>query len=449
MMSPRWNLLHRLQSAACAYFLHESDPVTGLVRDKTEPTWPASIAATGLALTVYPVAVERGFMSRYAAIERTLTTLRFFWNSAQGPEPEATGYRGLYYHFLDMRTGRRVWQSELSTVDSAFLFAGMLAAAQYFDDNSADQREIRRLAQGLYLRADWSWLHAEDGTIGHGWRPESGPIPHSWQGFDEALLLYTLALGSPTHPVPASAYAAWCSTYEWRTLYEIDHLYSPPLFTHQLSHVWIDFRGIQDAYMRGKGIDYFQNSGRATQIQQRYAQANPLGFVGYGENCWGITASDGPGPADRNIDGRLIHFHDYDGRGAPGGVDDGTLAPWAVVASLPFAPDIVLPAIEHFVDVLKLHDNHPYGFKATFNQTWGNAPDSQGRRLHGEIAGGGWVSPFHFGIDVGPIVLMIENYRSGMVWNLMRTCPFVIDGLKRAGFLGGWLEETSDIVGQS
>jgi hypothetical protein len=427
--------LQHLQNRAFAYFKCETNPANGLVSDKTAPNWPASIAATGLALAGYPVAVERGMMTAHAAIERTLATLRFFWNSPQGEEPDATGYRGFYYHFLDMQTGRRVWHCELSTVDSAFLFAGMLAAAAYFGGDSADEREIRDLADKLYRRAEWPWAQAGDGTIGHGWRPENGFIPQRWQGYDEGLLLYVLALGSPTHPLPRSAYEAWASTYEWKRCYDIDYLYAGPLFTHQLSHVWIDFRGIQDAYMRGKGIDYFENSRRATLVQQRYAIDNPMGFNRYGAECWGITASDGPGPAVLKIAGIERHFYDYEGRGAPYGLDDGTIAPWAVVASLPFAPEIVLPTVHHFIHTLQLHDSNPYGFKATFNPTFDDTPDSP------EC---GWVSPYFFGLNLGPILLMVENHRSGMLWELMRGCRWIVDGLRRAGFDGGWLNAQDD-----
>src|SRR5665811_143639 len=228
--------LEMLQRKSFSYFLHETSPDNGLVIDKTAADWPASIAATGFALAAYPVAVERGFMPRAAAVERTLTTLRFFWDSPQGPEPDATGYHGFYYHFLDMRTGRRAWQCELSTVDSAFLIAGMLAAAAYFSDDTPKQQEIRTLANDLYRRVDWQWAQAGGQTIGHGWRPESGFLPFRWQGYDEALLLYVLALGSPTHPLPVESYLAWGSTYEWKRCYDIDYLYSGPLFTHQLSH---------------------------------------------------------------------------------------------------------------------------------------------------------------------------------------------------------------------
>lgn len=422
---------NKLQEKAFAYFEHETNPLNGLVADKTADNWPASIAATGLALTGYPVAVERGLMSSHEATERTLTTLRFFWNSPQGVEPDATGYRGFYYHFLDMKTGRRAWQCELSTVDSAFLFAGILTAAAYFKDATPAQCEIRDLADALYRRADWTWAQAADGTIGHGWRPESGFIPHCWQGYDEGLLLYVLALGSPTHPLPPAGYAAWSSTYEWKNCYDIDYLYAGPLFTHQLSHIWIDFRGIQDAFMRGKGIDYFENSRRATQVQRAYAIDNPLRFKSYGAECWGITASDGPGPATRMIDGVQRQFYDYTGRGAPYGIDDGTIAPWAVVASLPFAPDIVLPTMHHFMHALQLHERHRYGFRASFNHTFGGE--------HGDPLWG-WASPYFFGLDQGPILLMVENHLSGMLWELMRSCRYVVDGLRHAGFKGGWLQ---------
>jgi hypothetical protein len=429
--SPIEQQLQHLQRSAFAYFNHETNPLNGLVVDKTAPSWPASIAATGLALASYPVAVERGLMTQALAIARTLAALRFFRDSPQGPEPDATGYKGFYYHFLDMNTGRRAWECELSTVDSAFLFAGMLAAAAYFSGDTPEQREIRELADMLYARADWRWVQADDGTIGHGWKPEGDFLKYRWQGYDEGLLMYVLAMGSPTHPLPVAAYTAWCSSYEWKNCYGIDYLYAGPLFTHQLSHAWIDFRGIRDAYMRDKGIDYFENSRRATQIQQRYAVDNPLGFVDYGTDCWGITASDGPGPATAVVNGVERQFYDYEGRGAPYGIDDGTISPWAVVASLPFAPEIVLPSLHHYMHRLDLHDRHRYGFKSSFNPSF----------REGAASACGWISPWHFGLNLGPIVLMVENHRSGMLWRLMRGCSGIVDGLKRAGFEGGWLDE--------
>jgi hypothetical protein len=421
--------LEALQRETFSYFLHETNPRNGLVVDKTAKHWPASIAATGLALAVYPVAVERGFITRDAAVETVLATLRFFWTSPHGPEPDATGYHGFYYHFLDMRTGRRAWQCELSTVDTTILLAGALTAAAYFNADTPPEREVRTLAEALYLRADWPWAQHGGLTVTHGWKPETGFLPYRWEGYDEALVLYILGLGSPSHPLPVESYAAWASTYEWRTSYDCDYLYAGPLFTHQISHVWIDFRGIQDAFMRDRGIDYFENTRRAVLVQQRYAIDNPLGFAGYARDCWGLTASDGPGPRSLEVAGIQRQFFGYEARGVPDGPDDGTIGPWAVVASLPFAPEIVLPAIDYLIHDVDLKTGNPYGFKATFNPTYPTRTTNPN----------GWVSPWHYGINEGPINPMIENHRTGLVWRLMRGCPYVVTGLRRAGFTGGWL----------
>ncbi len=284
------------------------------------------------------------------------------------------------------------------------------------------------LADELYRRVDWNWAQNGDATVSMGWNPESGFLPYRWQGYDEALFLYLLGLGSPTHPLPEESYAAWTSTYQWRKIYGHEFLFSGPLFTHQISHIWIDFRKIQDDYMRSKSIDYFENSRRATYVQQQYAIDNPAKFEGYNATCWGITASDGPGPVKRTIKNRERQFFGYDARGVPDGPDDGSIAPWAVVASLPFAPEIVLPALEYFAK-LKLLEKNPYGFKATFNPTY----PAQSGNPHG------WISPWHYGLNQGPIVLMIENYRTGLIWRLLRSCPYIVSGLQRAGFRGGWL----------
>ena len=422
--------LEKLQRESFDYFLHETNPANGLVIDKTAVNWPASIAATGLALACYPVSVERGFMTRGAAVARTLATLRFFWNSPQGTEPDATGYRGFYYHFLDMQTGRRAWHCELSTIDSAFLLAGALTTGAYFNANTTGESEIRTLADTLYCRADWRWAQNQGDTVTHGWKPESGFLSYRWEGYDEALLLYILGLGSPTHTLAQGSYAAWATTYRWERHFGQEYLYAGSLFTHQLSHVWVDFRGIQDDYMRGKGIDYFENSRRATSVQQLYAIDNPLKFKGYGHHCWGVTASEGPGPGSLEVAGVARPLFDYIARGVPYGPDDGTLAPWAVVASLPFAPEIVLPTLDYCIYQAKLTDFNAYGFKASFNPSHPGEPGNPY---------GWWVSPWHFGLNQGPIILMIENYRTGMLWQLMRSCPYIKSGLKRAGFEGGWL----------
>lgn len=420
--------LRLLQRQTFEYLRCESNPGNGLVADKTGEGAPASIAAVGMALAAYPIGVERAFVERAEARAQTLATLRFFWNSPQGPQADATGYKGFYYHFLDMQTGRRVWNCELSTIDSTFLLAGMLTALAYFDEDSADEHEIRTLADALYRRVDWDWARNGAATVVMGWTPEHGFLPYRWEGYDEALLLYVLGLGSPTHALPEESYPAWLSTYQWKKIYDYELVYAGPLFIHQLSHLWIDFRRIQDAFMRDKGIDYFENSRRATYLQQRYAIENPLEFVGYGESCWGITASDGPGDEVLRIKGRERAFYGYYARGAPLGPDDGTISPWAAVASLPFCEEIVLPVLRRFEDI-DLRVDHPYGFRASFNPTY---PAGTGR-AHG------WVSPHYIGINQGPIVLMIENYRSGWLWQLMRGCPYVVAGLRRAGFTGGWL----------
>jgi hypothetical protein len=424
--------LDALQRQAFEYFLRETNPTNGLVADRSQRGAPASIAAVGFALTVYPVGVARAWMTRGDAIARTLAVLRFFWTSQQGTAPDATGYKGFYYHFLDMVTGRRADFSELSTVDTGFLLAGMLAAAVFFDQDSEAEQEIRRLADALYRRVDWPWACNGGATVTHGWRPESGFLPYRWEGYDEAVLLYVLALGSPTHPLPSESYTAWASTYEWKEIYGYEFVYAGPLFIHQYSHVWVDFRGIQDAFARDKGIDYLENSRRATYVQREYAIQNPLEFAGYGENFWGLTATDGPGWTTLRINGIERSFFDYTARGAPYGPDDGTIAPWAAIASLPFAPEIAFPAVRY------LQDTYPqltgeYCFRCSVNcsvnLTFGNDAD----------AGAIWVSPTHFGINLGPVVLMCENFRSGLPWRLMRACPYLVTGLRRAGYTNGWL----------
>jgi hypothetical protein len=423
--------LLKLQRDTFGYFLHETNLHNGLVPDNTRKGAHSSIAAIGLSLATYPVAVDRNYISRSEAVARVLTTLRFFWNSEQSPEPDATGYKGFYYHFLEMESGRRAWSCELSTIDSTILIAGGLAAACYFDQESEQEQELRKLADDLYRRMEWPWMLSDSGKVLMGWTPEDGFLPWCWEGYNESILLHVLALGSPTFQLPEQTYRAFTSTYLWQEIYGRELLlnhYSGPLFIHQLSHIWIDFRGIQDEFMRDKGIDYFENSRRATYTQQAYAMRNPNQFRGYGEYGWGITASDGPGPARLMIDGIERHFFDYEARGVPFGPDDGTLAPWAAVASLPFAPEIVLPTLQYFNDAYAEMTSE-YGFKCSFNPTFrdGNSNEK------------GWISKGYYGLDQGPVVLMIENYLSELLWSLMKKCPYVANGLCRAGFTGSWL----------
>ena len=430
--------LQVLQRNTVEYFWRETDPRNGLIADNTSGrAVPASIAGVGFALACYPVAAERSLVPRAQAVERTLATLRFFWTAPQGPMPDAAGHRGFFYHFLDMTTGRRAWRCELSTIDTAILIAGALTAAAYFDRENDDERELRTLADALYTRVDWQWAQNGGARVSHGWKPETGFLRSRWQGYNEALILYVLGLGSPTRPLPETSYAAWTSTYRWKRLYGHEFLYGAPLFMHQLSHLWIDFRGIQDAFMREHAIDYFENSRRATYVNQQYCIRNPKRFRDYGQHTWGITASNGPGPATRRVSGFTRRFLGYVARGVPYGPDDGTLAPWAVAASLPFAPEIVLPTLQHCSTMYPRMESK-YGLVCSFNPSF----PSRG------TTGSGWISQDHFALDQGPVVLMIENYRSGLIWRLLRGCPYVIAGLRRAGFQGGWLNGTAPAAGR-
>jgi hypothetical protein len=423
--------LEALQRNAFGYFLKGANSQNGLIADNTREDAHSSIAATGLGLAAYAVGVERGFITRGEAIERTLTTLRFFHRSAQSEDPNATGYQGFYYHFLDMKSGRRAWDCELSVIDTALLIAGALASMMYFEGDRDGEPEVRRLVTALYERVNWAWAMNDGPTVSMGWKPRCGFLRYGWEGYSEASLLYVLGLGSPTHPLPPESYAAWTSTYQWENLYGYDVLFAAPLFIHQLSHVWIDFRGIQDAFMREKRSDYFENSRRATYIQRHYAIRNPRRLKGYDRHCWGITSGDGPGVAQQCVDGVERHFFGYGARGIPYGPDDGTLAPWAAIASLPFAPEVVLPSVQHVLDSYPEITSGSGGL-SSFNPTFSMGDDA--RR--------GWVCEARYGLDQGPVVLMIENYRSGLLWRLMRRCRVVVAGLRRAGFRNGWLSST-------
>ena len=425
-----------LQQLAFRYFLDYTNVQNGLVADNSRPDSPCSIAATGLGLSCYPVAVSNGWLKRADAADRVLTALRFFEHSPQGPEPDATGYKGFYYHFLEMKDGRRAGKCELSTVDSAFLLAGMLLAAAFFDSDTPAEREIREAAGALYRRADWQWAlygvpcnangwpteTVENVTIIHGGTPENGFISYRYQGYDESLLMHVLALGSTTFALPTECYPAWRKTFKWRKQYGIEYLHMGPLFIHQLSHCWLDFRGIADDFMKEKKLDYFENSRRAVRVQRGYAEENPKKFSGYGPLGWGVSASDGPGPARKTIDGIERVFWMYEARGAPDGPDDGTLAPGAVAASLPFEPQLVSDTLR---ELIRAHPGlrSDYGLRASLNPTFGE-----------------WISPLNYGLDQGPIVMMIENHRTGLLWNLTRRSPYVWRGLQKAGFAGGWLD---------
>ncbi|MBP2236798.1 hypothetical protein J2Z31_003312 [Sinorhizobium kostiense] len=418
--------IDRLQRAAFDYFLLHSDVRTGLVADTARAGSPASIAATGFGLSCYPVAVERGWIGRADAVRRVLTALRFLDGSRQASDAGATGYRGFYYHFLDMRTGERAWNSEVSTIDSALLFAGVLTAAVYFSGRHAAEAEIRALAERLHARADWPWALNRGDAVTMGWRPPGRFLKHRWHGYSEALLIYVLALGSPTHPVAPESYHAFAAAHEWLTIGGNRHLHAGPLFIHLFPHAWIDFRAIRDSGMREAASDYFENTRRAITLQRAHAQANPHGFYGYCRDLWGLSACHAPRGRLKLRDGRWQKLLGYAARGAPYGADDGTLVPWAALAGLPFEPEACLTSLFHLLSrypALLRDGRFPGGFNPSL--------PGEGRE--------GWVDDRIVGLDQGLTVMMIENWRSGLLWELTRGIPAVRRGLERAGFTGGWL----------
>lgn len=440
-------LLDDVEARSFRFFWDTAHPVTGLHPDR----WPAaptmaSVASVGFGLTAYLVGAERGLVTRAQAAERVLLTLGFLANAAQGEaERGMAGHRGFFYHFLDMATGARFNERvELSTIDTALLMGGVLAAQSYFTGGDATETRIRQLAETLYTRVDWAWAQVRGGHIVMGWVPGAGFKPFvDYHGYDEAMLLYLLALGSPTHPARDDSWDAFCADYprSWGSFMGQLHLGGAPLFWHQYSHVWVDYRGIQDAFMRERGLDYFENSRRATLAQRAYAIANPGGWNGYGADVWGLTACDGPGSLTApDHQGRMRQFHDYKARGAGlvGTLDDGTLAPTAAISSLPFAPAEASAALQALHQRFGAHLYGRYGFLDAFNPSF---RDEGARLSNGRVVPGfGWVDTDYIGIDQGPIVTMIANHRQDLVWKTMRGNPHLRRGLARAGFRGGWLE---------
>jgi len=424
------------------WFWDSANPANGLVPDHYPGQSFSSIAAVGFGLTAYGVGVERGYITRAQAAGRTLVTLRFLDRAPQNAsEDDAAGYHGFFYHFLDMTTGRRFDRAiELSSVDTTLLLGGVLFAQTYYDRDTPAEREIRALADRIYRRVDWPWMQARAPLISMGWTPGGKFIPSDWKGYDEGMLVYILALGSPTHPVEPDAWAAWLSTNDntWGTFLGQTFLNFAPMFGHQYSHVWVDFRGIRDDWNRRHGLDYFENSRRATLSQRNYAIANPGRWTGYGADVWGLTASNGPGDVVVEQGGRTLRFSGYTARGA--GLDyiadDGTLAPTAAGGSIAFAPEIVIPALQTMQQRYGPWIYNRYGFVDAFNLSFHARARANTGQVVPEV---GWFDTVQLGIDQGPIVLMIENWRSDFVWKVMRRNPYIRKGLEQAGFTSGWL----------
>ena len=441
--------LDTLQARTFRWFWETTDPETGLVHDRYPSRDFSSVAAIGFGLTAYGVGAERGFVTRAEAAERTLTTLRYLYTRPQGPQQLGTaGHRGYFYHFLEYDDGTRFRNTELSSIDTGLLMAGALFSREYFDGDAPAERDIRAYADSLYQRVEWPWLRNQGAErLSMGWHPESAFIPAEWEGYNEGMILYLLALGSPTHPEDPAIWDTWTDTYNWEDYYGYEHVNFTPLFGHQYTHMFVDFRGIQDEWMREKSnelgtpYDYFENSRRATLSQYEYAQDNPNDWVGYGGNLWGLTASDGPSDGEAEVNGETRQFHTYWARGASAlwVNDDGTITPTAAGGSLPFAPEIAIPALqemaERFPGDLWTDD---YGFRDAFNLSFTDRTAPIKR--NSEVTDQGWFDHDYLGIDQGPIVVMAENLRSGLVWETLKKSPYLVRGLQRAGFQGGWLD---------
>jgi hypothetical protein len=426
--------LNDLKHRTFNYFWNEADSVSGLIEDRAPTQAFCSIAATGFGLTAYIVGVENGYVSRDEAALRVLKLLRFLWDLPQDSVMTgAGGYRGLFYHFLDMRTGKRFKDVELSSIDTAWLMAGILSVMEYFDGDNEVEKEIRSKADALFCRVEWDFFLNDTPALSMGWFPDRGFLEAEWVGYNEAMALVVMAMGSPTHPIPAECWEKWTATYDWGNYYGYDQVNFGPLFGHQYSHMYIDFRGIYDDYMTSKGFDYFENSRRATYGNRAYCIENPGGFKDYSDTIWGLTACDGPGDLKKEINGKKVTFEGYSARGAAlvHSRDDGTIAPTAAGGSIPFAPEICLPALKAMYEKYGSELYGEYGFRDSFNPAFTFSKGSEN----------GWFDPDYLGIDQGPILIMLENYQTGLIWDLMKKNKYIVAGLKKAGFKGGWMEK--------
>ncbi|HYI92844.1 MAG TPA: glucoamylase family protein [Bryobacteraceae bacterium] len=383
--------LEELERATFRFFLEQSDPDTGLVKDRhnvraaTKNT-VSSIAATGFGLTAFCIGAERGYMPNAEAASRVLNTLDFLYRNMPV-------HRGFFYHWADLKTGERVWDSEISSIDTAILLCGILTCRQYFRS-----RDISRLATLIFNRVDWTWLSADTSLLPHGWTPELGFLQYRWDYYSELMMMYLLGLGSPSYPLPVEAWHAWK-----RTTFEYDGLryigsYAP-LFVHQYSQAWFDFRGKRDRY-----ADYYQNSVTATEVHRRFCLELAKQYPHFSDDLWGITASDSK--------------RGYVVWGGPPemGPIDGTVVPSAAGGSLPFLPKATLRVLKNMKNRYGSRAWSRYGFVNAFN------PMTQ------------WYDTDVVAIDTGITMLMAENLRTGLVWNMFMKNPEVPRGLQRAGF---------------
>lgn len=384
------SFLDGVEKASFQFFWEQAHPETGLVKDrcnvrKRDTSTVASIAATGFGLTALCIGQQRGWVSQADARHRVLATLGFLWK-------KMPTHRGFFFHYASWDTGERTWESEVSSIDTAILLCGVLTCYQQFRNGA-----IRRLARAILARVDWSWLSEDTALLTHGWAPEVGFLPYRWDYYSENMMIYLLGLGSVTHPLGTEAWNAWKRvTFDYEGVRYIGSY--APLFVHQYSQAWFDFRKKRDKY-----ADYFQNSILATEVHRRFCIELAKQFPDYGPDLWGITSSD-------SKTGYVVW-------GGPPeiGPIDGTVVPSAAGGSLPFLPE---PCLR----VLKNIRNHygeawsRYGFVNAFN------PLTK------------WYDSDVIGIDTGITMLMAENLRTGFVWNTFMKNREAQRGIERAGF---------------
>ncbi len=383
--------LEEVEKACLQFFLEQSDPESGLVKDRcnvrqTDTSIVASIAATGFGLTAICIGHQRGYIPLPEAHKRVLNTLHFLWE-------RMVTHRGFFYHFANVKTGERIWESEVSSIDTALLLCGVLTCRAHFRHS-----EIDRLAHEIFSRVEWRWLSEDTSLLPQGWSPETGFLPYRWDLYSELMMIYLLGLGSVAHPLSVQTWNAWKRTnFEFAGLRYIGSF--APLFVHQYSQAWFDFRGRRDQY-----ADYFMNSVIATEVHRLFCIQLSKEFPDYSDNLWGITASDSA--------------HGYVIWGGPPGMGpiDGTVAPAAAGGSLPFLPQATIRVLRTIKDKYGAQAWTRYGFVNAFNPLRN------------------WYDSDVIGIDTGITMVMAENIRTGFVWDTFMKNPEAKRGFDRAGF---------------
>jgi hypothetical protein len=379
--------LNKIEKDTLQYFTRFSDKITGLTKDSSRTGSPSSVAATGFALAAYAIGGSRGWLTQDYAYARILTTL-------QTLRHKAAHERGVFYHFLDARTGKRVWGSEASSIDTALAVAGALLAAQYYPGT-----EVEKLAREIYERVNWKWLMNNSDFICMGWTPESKFLPYYWDSYNELMLLVALAIGSPTFPVPPRAWERWLRPEGNYNNRRVIYTSTGSLFTYQFSHAYIDFRNLDDS-----GTNFFENSREATLANRDYSMSFSGQYKGYSESSWGLSASVGPGG-----------YKAYGGKPG-GGIQDGTIAPYATLSSIVFTPELSTQAARFFYDNYQKELYGNCGFKDAFNL------DKQ------------WWASEYLGIDQGITLLMLENYLNGeIVWKKFMGLPAIKKWIELTG----------------